>query len=76
MAVTASGTRPGGRIASASGKGNELPRQTALPRAPGAESPALQVTLVTGCALLLVLLYYKLLKAQLEILPVSEGLSR
>ena len=34
-------------------KGTELPRQT-VPRAPGAESPALQVTLVaTGSTLVL-----------------------
>ena len=36
-------------------KGNELPRQT-VPRAPGAESPALRVTLATESALLVVLL--------------------
>jgi len=36
-------------------KGNELPRQT-VPRAPGAESPALRVTLAAESALLLLLL--------------------
>ena len=36
-------------------KGNELPRQT-VPRAPGAESPALEVTLATRSALVVLLL--------------------